>query len=66
MRALWISFAVLLVTAVVQGVLVTVTGSVAPLGDTLHNGADALTAVPLAIAFVSVARRAHHNQGQGG
>jgi cation diffusion facilitator family transporter len=31
-------------------------GSVALLGDTLHNAADALTAVPLAIAFV-LARR---------
>ncbi|TDV57260.1 cation diffusion facilitator family transporter [Actinophytocola oryzae] len=52
MRALWISFAALLVTAVAQAVLVAVTGSVALLGDTLHNFADALTAVPLGVAFV--------------
>ena len=32
-------------------------GSVALLGDTLHNAADALTAVPLAIAF-TLGRRA--------
>jgi cation diffusion facilitator family transporter len=57
MRALWTSFAVLLVTAVAQGVLVAVTGSVALLGDTLHNIADALTAVPLGIAFL-LGRRA--------
>jgi len=57
MRALWISFAALLVTAIAQGVLVTVTGSVALLGDTLHNLADALTAVPLGIAFL-LGRRA--------
>ncbi|OLF18603.1 cation diffusion facilitator family transporter [Actinophytocola xanthii] len=57
MRALWISFAVLTVTAVVQGVLVGLTGSVALLGDTLHNVADALTAVPLGIAFL-LGRRA--------
>ncbi|MER5387686.1 cation diffusion facilitator family transporter [Saccharopolyspora sp. NPDC002686] len=57
MRALWISFGVLAVTAAGQAVLVAFTGSVALLGDTLHNFADALTAVPLAIAFL-LARRA--------
>jgi cation diffusion facilitator family transporter len=57
MRTLGISFAVLLLTAGVQAAVVTVSGSVALLGDTLHNVADALTAVPLAIAF-SVGRRA--------
>ena len=57
MRALWISFAVLSATAVVQAILVIATGSVALLSDTLHNAADALTAVPLGIAFV-VGRRA--------
>jgi cation diffusion facilitator family transporter len=52
MRALWISLAVLAGTAVLQAAVVAVSGSVALLGDTLHNAADALTAVPLAIAFV--------------
>lgn len=56
MRVLAISFAVLMATAVVQLVIVAHSGSVALLGDTLHNFADALTAVPLAIAF-SVGRR---------
>jgi cation diffusion facilitator family transporter len=37
-------------------VVVAVSGSVALLGDTLHNAADALTAVPLGIAFL-VGRR---------
>ena len=55
-RALWISLAVLGATAAIQAVVVGVSGSVALLGDTLHNAADALTAVPLAIAFV-VGRR---------
>ena len=50
-RALKISLAVLGVTALLQAVVVVFTGSVALLGDTLHNLADALTAVPLAIAF---------------
>ena len=43
-------------TAAVQAAVVLWTGSVALLGDTLHNLADALTAVPLWLAF-SVGRR---------
>ena len=50
-RALWISLLVLAVTALLQAVVVVFTGSVALLGDTLHNVADALTAVPLLVAF---------------
>lgn len=57
LRTLTWSFAALLGTAVAQLVLVLVTGSVALLGDTIHNFADALTAVPLAVAFV-LGRRA--------
>jgi cation diffusion facilitator family transporter len=55
-RALWISVTVLGGTALLQAVVVGVSGSVALLGDTLHNAADALTAVPLGIAFL-VGRR---------
>jgi cation diffusion facilitator family transporter len=55
-RALWISLAVLGATALLQAAVVAISGSVALLGDTLHNAADALTAVPLGIAFV-VGRR---------
>ncbi len=51
-RALWISLAGLTATAVIQAAVVAISGSVALLGDTLHNAADALTAVPLGIAFV--------------
>src|SRR3954462_12196101 len=50
-RALLISLVGLGVTALVQGVVVVLSGSVALLGDTFHNVADALTAVPLLIAF---------------
>ncbi|MFD9569372.1 cation diffusion facilitator family transporter [Streptomyces sp. NPDC059982] len=57
MRTLWISFAVLGATTVVQAAIVALSGSVALLGDTVHNAADALTAVPLGIAFV-LGRRA--------
>jgi cation diffusion facilitator family transporter len=52
MRALWISLAVLGATAVIQAVVAAASGSVALLGDTLHNAADALTAVPLGVAFI--------------
>ena len=50
-RALWISLAALAITAILQGIVVVFTGSVALLGDTLHNVADAATAIPLLIAF---------------
>jgi cation diffusion facilitator family transporter len=51
-RALKISLAVLLLTALAQAVVVALTGSTAVLADTIHNFSDALTAVPLWIAFV--------------
>lgn len=57
LRTLTWSFTALFVTAVAQLVLVLVTGSVALLGDTIHNFADALTAVPLGVAFL-LGRRA--------
>jgi len=52
LRTLVWSFAGLFLTAVLQLVLVLVTGSVALLGDTIHNFADALTALPIGIAFL--------------
>jgi len=51
-RALKISLVVLLITAAAQAAVVAFTGSVALLADTIHNFSDALTAVPLWIAFV--------------
>jgi cation diffusion facilitator family transporter len=57
LRALWISLLVLGATAAGQAVVVAYSGSVALLGDTLHNVADALTAVPLGVAFL-LGRRA--------
>ena len=55
-RALLTGLVVLLLTALLQAVVVVLSGSVALLGDTLHNVADALTAVPLLIAFRLAAR----------
>jgi cation diffusion facilitator family transporter len=50
--ALKISLGGLFATAVFQLVIVMISGSAALLADTIHNFADALTAVPLWIAFV--------------
>ena len=50
-RAVTVSLCALLATAALQALVVVASGSVALLGDTLHNTADALTAVPLVIAF---------------
>jgi cation diffusion facilitator family transporter len=51
------SLVLLAATAAIQVAVVVLTGSVALLADTVHNVGDALTAVPLWIAF-SFARRA--------
>ena len=51
-RAVKISLVALGLTAVAQAVVVLITGSVALLADTIHNFSDALTAIPLWIAFV--------------
>lgn len=58
-RALWISLIVLAVTSGLQAVVFAMTNSVALLGDTLHNVADALTAVPLLIAFALLRKPAN-------
>jgi cation diffusion facilitator family transporter len=56
-RALKLSLLVLGATALAQLVVVALSGSTALLADTIHNFSDALTAVPLWIAFV-LGRRA--------
>jgi len=56
-RAVKISLIGLAMTAVLQLAVVIVSGSVALMADTIHNFSDALTAVPLWVAFV-VGRRA--------
>ncbi|MDB5538897.1 MAG: cation transporter [Devosia sp.] len=52
------SFVILAATALMQLVVVYFSGSVALLADTIHNVGDAMTAVPLWIAFVLVRRPA--------
>ncbi len=59
-RGIWAvkwSFAALMVTALLQLVVVIITGSVALLADTVHNFGDAATAIPLGIAFLLARRR---------
>ena len=51
-RAVKLSLLLLASTAVAQAVVVVLTGSVALLADTIHNFSDALTALPLWVAFV--------------
>jgi len=55
-RALKLSLVAMLITAVLQLIVVLLTGSVALFSDTLHNFADALTALPIWLAFI-VGRR---------
>lgn len=57
-RATKVSLIGLGATALIQGVIVAFSGSVALLSDTLHNLTDALTAIPLWIAFALGRREA--------
>jgi cation diffusion facilitator family transporter len=58
LRAVGLSLGVLGLTAAAQAVVFALSGSVALLADLIHNAGDALTAVPLGIAFVLRSRRA--------
>ena len=63
--AVKVSMFVLLGTTILQLGFVFFTGSVALLADTIHNFADALTAVPLWIAFVLGRRAATRRYSYG-
>jgi cation diffusion facilitator family transporter len=56
-RAVTISLVALGLTAAIQTVVFVLSGSVALLADLIHNGGDALTAIPLGIAFLLHSRR---------
>lgn len=63
-RGLWavkVSLIALLATAAFQVVIVFISGSVALLADTIHNFSDALTAIPLGIAF-TLSRRVRNSR----
>lgn len=62
-RAVALSLAVLGVAALAQTAIYLASGSVALLADLIHNFGDALTAVPLAIAFALHSRTAERRAG---
>jgi len=62
-RAVLLSLAVLGVTALAQTLIFALSGSVALLADLIHNFGDALTAVPLGIAFWLRSERAERGAG---
>lgn len=62
-RAVAISLAVLAVTAALQAAVFVVSGSIALLADLVHNAGDALTAVPLGIAFLARSERGERWSG---
>jgi cation diffusion facilitator family transporter len=63
-RGIWalkISFTALIITAIFQVFIVVISGSIALLADTIHNFSDALTAIPLGLAFW-LSRRARNTR----
>jgi cation diffusion facilitator family transporter len=63
LRAVGISLGVLGATAIAQGAIFAFSNSVALLADLIHNVGDALTAVPLGIAFLLRSERAERFAG---
>ncbi len=62
-RAVSLALAILAGTAAVQAVVFALSGSLALLADLIHNGGDALTAVPLGLAFALRSPRAERLAG---
>jgi cation diffusion facilitator family transporter len=56
-KAVSLSLAVLLAASLTQLLVFLLSGSVALLTDVIHNGGDALTAIPLGMAFLLRSRR---------
>jgi cation diffusion facilitator family transporter len=63
LRAVSLSLVVLGLTAFVQALVFLATDSIALLADLIHNGGDALTALPLGAAFLLRSRRAEGYAG---
>lgn len=62
-RVVALALTILGVTAAVQAVVFALSGSLALLADLIHNGGDALTAIPLGIAFALRSPRAERLAG---
>jgi cation diffusion facilitator family transporter len=65
LRAVLVSLLVLGLTAAAQVLVFVLSGSVALLADLIHNAGDALTAIPLGVAFLLRSRRAEGFAGVG-
>lgn len=64
-RTVWIALVLLAVTSILQIFVVYWSGSVALLGDTVHNIGDGLNSVPLLIAFYLARRVANRRYNFG-
>jgi hypothetical protein len=62
-RTVTLALGILAGTAAVQALVFALSGSLALLADLIHNGGDALTAIPLAIAFTLRSPRAERLAG---
>ena len=65
LRAVGVSLGVLGLTAAAQTLIYLASGSVALLADLIHNIGDALTSVPIALAFLLRSQRAERFSGYG-
>jgi cation diffusion facilitator family transporter len=63
LRAVVVTLGILGLTAVIQGAIYLSTGSIALLADLIHNFGDALTALPLGIAFALRSAKAERYAG---
>ncbi len=63
LRVVGVSLALLAVTAIAQAAIYVATNSIALLADLIHNAGDALTAIPLATAFLLRSERAERGAG---
>jgi cation diffusion facilitator family transporter len=62
-RAVAVALGILGATAIAQALVFALSGSVALLADLIHNFGDALTAIPLGVAFVLRSARAERGAG---
>jgi cation diffusion facilitator family transporter len=62
-RAVSLSLGALALAAVAQGIVFALSGSIALLADVIHNLGDALTALPLGIAFALRSQTAERRAG---
>ncbi|MCP5096415.1 MAG: cation transporter [Chloroflexi bacterium] len=64
-RTVWWALLALTITAVIQIIIVILSGSVALLADTIHNVGDGLNSIPLLIAFYLARRVATRRYNYG-